>query len=131
VIEDLWLFALKMMTMVSKKNVNNNNIMTQIQATARLPSLSPPTLDARGAIITTWIAMTTMMHAAAVAQIVGETTRALKIVGRTTRGTGITMQCHATTNKQRAQQEVEPLAERRNEATGQHNNQPNKRGMIE
>ncbi len=41
------------------------------------------------------------------------------------------MQCHATTNKWRAQQEVEPLAERQREATRQHNNQPNKRGAME
>jgi hypothetical protein len=61
----------------------------------------------------------------------GETTRALKIVRGTTRGTGITTQCHATTNRGRAWQEVEPPAERQGEATGQHNNQPNKRGTME
>jgi hypothetical protein len=71
------------------------------------------------------------MQAAAAAQIMGETTRALKIVGGTTRGTGITMQRHVTTNKWRAQQEVEPPAERRREVTEQHNNQPNKKGMME
>jgi hypothetical protein len=120
-----------MTTTASNKNVDKDDIMTWIQATARLPSPSPPTPDARGAIVTTWIATTTTMHAATAAQIVGETTRALKIVGGTTRGTGITMQCHMTTNKQRAQQEVEPPAERRREATGQHNNQPNKRGTME
>ncbi len=40
-------------------------------------------------------------------------------------------QRHATTNKWRAQQEVELPAERRREATRQHNNQPNKRGVME
>jgi hypothetical protein len=83
-IEDLWLFLLQMMTTVSNKNVKDNNVMTQIQATARLSSPSPPLLDARGAIVTIWIAMMTTMHAAVAVQIVGETTRALKIVGGTT-----------------------------------------------
>jgi hypothetical protein len=117
--------------MALNKNVDDEDVMTQIQATARLPSPSPPTLDARGAIVMTWIATTTTMHAAAATQIVGETTRALKIVGGTTRGTGITTGCHTTINKRRAQQEVEPPAERQREATGQHNNQPNKRGAME
>jgi hypothetical protein len=86
--------------MVLNKNVDDDdNIMTWIQATARLPSPSPPTPDARGAIVTTRIATTTTMHTAAAAQIKGETKRALKIVGGTTRGTGITTQRHATTNK--------------------------------
>jgi hypothetical protein len=120
-----------MTMMVSNKNIDDNNVMTWIQAMARPPSLSPPTLDTRGAIVTTRVATTTTMHAAAPAQIVGETTRALKIAGGTTRGTGITTQCHATTNKRRAQQEVEPPAERRREATGKYNNQPNKRGLME
>jgi hypothetical protein len=62
---------------------------------------------------------------------VGETTRVLKIIRGTTRGTGIMTRCQATTNKGRAKQEVEPLAERRREATGQHNNQSNKRGAME
>ncbi len=79
-----------MTTMVLNKNANNNNVMTQIQAIARLLSPSPPTPDTRGAIIMTWIAKTTTMHAAAAAQIMGETTRPLKFVGRTMRGTGIT-----------------------------------------
>jgi hypothetical protein len=79
------------MTMMAlKKNINDDSIMTWIQATARPPSLSPPTPDARGAIVTTRIATTTTMHAAAAAQIMGETTRVLKIIGGTTRGTGIT-----------------------------------------
>jgi hypothetical protein len=67
------------MTMIaSKKNVDNDNVMTWIQVTARLPSPSPPMQDARGAIVATRIAMTTtMMHAAAAEQIKGETTRAL------------------------------------------------------
>ncbi len=120
-----------MTMMASNKNVDNDDVMTWIQATARLPSPSPLTPDKRGAIVTTRIATTTTMHAAAVAQIMGETTRALKIVGETRRGTGITTQCHATTNKRRAQQEVEPPAERRREATQQHNNQPNERGAME
>jgi hypothetical protein len=120
-----------MMTMASNKNIDNDNVMTWIQATARPPSPSPPVPDTRGAIVTTWIATTTTMHAAAVAQIMGETTRALQIVGGTTRGTGIRTQCHMTTNKRRAQKKVEPLAERRREATGKHNNQPNKRGAME
>ncbi len=113
-----------MSMMVSNKNVDNNEVMTWIQALARTP-------NARGAIVTTWIATTTTMHAAAAAQIVGETTRALKIVGGTTRGTGITMRRHATTNKRRARQEVELPAKRQREATRQHNNQPNKRGVLE
>ncbi len=117
--------------MVSNEIVNDDDVMTRIQATARPPSPSPPTPDARGAIVTTWIATTTTMHATAAARIVGETTRALKIVRGTTRGAGITTQRHVTTNKRRARQEVEPLAERRREATGQHNNQPNKRGAME
>jgi hypothetical protein len=117
-IKDLWPFPLQMTTMALNKNIDNNKVMTQIKATARLLSPSPPTPDARGAIITTWIATTTMMHAAAAVQIVGETTRALKIVRGTMRGTGITMQCHTTINKQRARQEVELPAERRREATG-------------
>ncbi len=74
-IKDLWLFPLQMTTMASNKNFVNNNVMTWIQAMARLPSPSPPTPNARGAIVTTWIATTTMMHAAAVARIVGETIR--------------------------------------------------------
>jgi hypothetical protein len=113
-----------MSMMVSNKNVDNNDVMTRIQALARTP-------NARGAIVTTWIVTTTTMHAAAAAQIVGETTRALKIVGGTTRGTGITTRRHATTNKRRARQEVELPAKRQREATRQHNNQPNKRGVIE
>ncbi len=120
-----------MTMMASNENINNDNVMTWIQATTRLPSPSPPMQDTRGAIVTTQIAMTAMMHAAAVAQIVGETTRALKVVGGTARGTGITTQGHVTTNKRRVQQEVELPAERRREATGQHNNQPNKRGVME
>jgi hypothetical protein len=120
-----------MMTMASNKNVNDDNVMTQIEATTKLPSPSFPMLDTRGAIVTTRIATTTMMHAVAAAQIVGETTRALKIIRGTTRGTGIMTQRLATTIKWRAQQQVEPLAERRREATGQHNNQPNKRGAME
>jgi hypothetical protein len=91
-----------MMAMASNENINNNNVMTWIQAMARLPSLSPPMPDARGAIITTWMMTTTTMHTAAVARIMGETTRALKIVGGMTRGTGIMMQCHRTTNKRNA-----------------------------
>jgi hypothetical protein len=117
--------------MVLNKNVNNDDVMTRIQAMARPPSLSPPTPDTRGTIVTTWIATMTMMHAAAAAQIVRETTRALKIVGGTTRGTGIATRCHAKSKKRRAQQEVEPSAERRREATRQHNNQLNKRGAME
>jgi hypothetical protein len=120
-----------MMMMALGKNVNDDNVMTRIQATARPPSPSPPTPEARGAIITTQIATTTTMHAAAAVQIMGETTRVLKIIGRTMRGTCITTQRHTTTNKQRAQQEAEPPAERRREATGQHNNQLNKRGGME
>jgi hypothetical protein len=61
----------------------------------------------------------------------GETTRVLKIIKGTMKVTGITMQCHVTTNKWRARQEVELLVERRREATEQHNNQPNKRGVME
>jgi hypothetical protein len=110
--------VLGMRMMASNKNVDNNDVMTRIQATARLLSLSCPTPEARGAIITTWIAMTRTMHAAAAARIKGETTRALKIVGGTTRGTSITTQRHATTNKRRVQQEVEPPSERWREATG-------------
>jgi hypothetical protein len=72
----------------------------------------------------------TRMHTAAAAQIMGETTRPLKIVGGTARDTGITT-CRETTNKRRVQQEVEPPAERRREATGQHNNQPNKRDPMQ
>jgi hypothetical protein len=87
--------------------------------------------DARSAIVTTQRATTTMMHTAMAARLMGETTRALKIVGGTTRGTGITTHRHATTNKRRARQDVEPPAERWREATGQHNNQPNKRGAME
>ena len=117
--------------MALNKKVEDEDIMTRIQAMARPPSPSPPTPDARGAIVTTRIATTTTMHAAAAARIKGETTRAFKIVGGTTRGTGITTQRHATTNKRRAGQEVEPSAERRREATGQHNNQTNKRGTME
>jgi hypothetical protein len=90
-----------MTTMALNKNVNDDNVMTRIQAAARPPS-SPSMSNARDAVITTWIATKTTMHAAAVAQIVGETTRALKIIGGTVRGTGITMQRHATTNKWRA-----------------------------
>jgi hypothetical protein len=90
-----------MMMMASNKNVNDDDVMTWIQATARLPSPSPPTPDARGTIITIWIAMTTTIHTAAVAQIMGETTRATKIVGGTTKGTGIMTRRHATTNKRR------------------------------
>ncbi len=101
-IEDLWPFPLGMTMMASNKKVDNDDIMTRIQATARPPSLSLPTLDTRGAFVTTWIATMTTIHAAAAAQIKGETTRASKIVEGTTRGTGITMQCHATTNKWRA-----------------------------
>ncbi len=41
------------------------------------------------------------------------------------------MRCHATTNKQRAQQEVKLPAERRREANRQHINQPNKRGSMD
>ncbi len=130
-IEDLWLFLSQMTMMASNKNVYNDDVMTQIKATARPPSPSPPTPNARGAIVMTWIARTTTIHTIAAAQIVGETTRALKIIGETTRGTGITTQCHATINKWSVQQEVEPPAERRREATGQHNNQPNKRGAME
>ncbi len=113
------------------ENVDDDNVMIRIQATARPPSPSPPTPDARGAIVTTRIATTTTIHAAAAARIKGETTRALRIVGRTRRGTGITTRLHTTTNKRRTQQEVEPPAERRREAPGQHNNQTNKRGMME
>jgi hypothetical protein len=51
--------------------------------------------------------------------------------GGTTRGTGITMQRHATIIERRARQEVEPPAERQREATRPHNNQSNKRGMME
>jgi hypothetical protein len=120
-----------MTTMASNKNINNDDVMIWIQAMARPPSPSPPTPDKRDAIVTTQIATTTTMHTAAVAQIMGETTRALKIVGGTTRGTGITTQHHTTTNKRRAQQEVEPPAERWREATRQHNNQPNERGAME
>jgi hypothetical protein len=120
------------MTMMGlNKNVVNDNIMTWIQATARPPSPSPPTPDARGTILTTRIGTTTTMHAAAAAQTMGEITRVLKIVGGTTRGTGIRTRCHMTTNKQRVRQEMEPPAERQREATGQHNNQPNKRGAME
>ncbi len=108
-----------MRKMVSNKNVNNKDVMTQIQATARLPSPSPPILDARGAIVMTRMATATTMHTAVVAQIKGETTRALKIVGGTTRGTGITTQRHGTTNKRRVRQEVKPPAERWRKATGQ------------
>ncbi len=117
--------------MAWNENVTNDDVMTWIQAMARPLSLSPPMPDPRGAIVTTRIAMTTTVHVAAAAQIKGETTRALKIVGGTTRGTGITTQRHGTTNKWRAQQEVEPPAERQREATGQHNSQPNKRGAME
>jgi hypothetical protein len=130
-IKDLWPFPSGMMTMALNKNVDNEGVMTLIQATARPPSPSPPTPDARGTIVTTRIVTTTTMHAAVAAQIKGETTSASKIVGGTTRGTGITTQRHATTNKQRARQEVEPPAERWREATKQHNNQPNKRGAME
>ncbi len=130
-IKDLWLFPLQMMTMALNKNVNNDNVITWIQATARPPSPSPPMPDARGAIVTTWIAMATIMHAATAAWIMGETTRVLKIIKGTMKVTGITMQCHVTTNKWRARQEVELLVERRREATEQHNNQPNKRGVME
>jgi hypothetical protein len=56
-----------MTMMASNENVNNNDVMTRIQATARLPSPSPPMPDARGAIVMTWIATTTTMQAAAVA----------------------------------------------------------------
>ena len=105
--------------------------MTWIQVMARPPTLSFPMPDARGAIVTTRIVMTTAIHAAAAAQILGETTRALKIVRGTLRGTGIMMQRHVATNKRMAQQEVESLAERWRKATRQHNNQPNKRGMME
>jgi hypothetical protein len=66
-IKDLWLFPLQMMTMALNKNVNNDNVITWIQATARPPSPSPPMPDARGAIVTTWIAMATIMHAATAA----------------------------------------------------------------
>ncbi len=117
--------------MASNKNVDDDDVMTRIQAMARPPSPSPPMPDARGAIITTWIATMTTKHAAVAAQIKGETTKALKIVGETMRGTGITTQRRATTNKQRARQEVESPAERRRKATGQHNKQPNKRGTME
>jgi hypothetical protein len=105
-IKDLWPFPLQMTKMALNDNINDDNVKTWIQAMARLPSPSPPMPDARGAIVTTRIAMTTTMHAAVVAQIVGETTRALKIVRGTTRATGIMTQCHATTNKWRVQQEV-------------------------
>ncbi len=84
---------------VSNKNIDNDNVMTWIQATARLPSPSPPMPDARGTIVTTQIATATTMHAAAAAQIKGEITRALKIIGGTTRGIGIMIQHHVTTNK--------------------------------
>jgi hypothetical protein len=114
-----------------KQKVDNDDFMTWFQATARPPSPSPPTPDAKVAIVTTQIVTMTTMHPAAAAQIKGETTRALKIGGGTTRGTDITTQSHATTNKRRAQQEVEPLVERWREATGQHNNHPNKRGAME
>jgi hypothetical protein len=87
-IKDLWPFLLGMTMMATNKNIDNDDVMTQIQATARPPSLSPPKPDARGAIVTTLIAMTTTMHAAVAAQIKGETTRALKIIGGTMRGTG-------------------------------------------
>ncbi len=117
--------------MVSNKNIDGNNMITWIKATARPPSPSPPTPDARGTIVTTQIVMTTTMHPAVAAQILAETTRALKIVGGTTRGTGTTTQCHTTTNKWRVGQEVEPPAERWREATGQHNNQPNKRDVMD
>jgi hypothetical protein len=130
-IEDLWPFLSGMMTMTSNKNIINNAVMTRIQATVRPPSLSPPTPDTRGTIVTTRIATMTTMHAAVAVQIKEETTRALKIVGGTTRGTGITARCHTATNKRKAQQEVELPAERRREATKQHNNQPNKRGAME
>jgi hypothetical protein len=120
-----------MTMMASNKNIDDDDVMTQIQAMVRLLSPSPPMPDTRVAIITTWIATMPTMHAAAAAQIVGETTRALKILGGTTRGTGIMMQRHTTTNKGRVQQEVEPPNEKQREATGQHNKQPNKRGAME
>jgi hypothetical protein len=44
---------LQIMTMALNKKVDNNDVMTRIQAMARLPSLSPPTPDSRGAIVTT------------------------------------------------------------------------------
>ncbi len=96
-----------------KRKCWRQQIMTRIQATTRLPSPSPPMPDTRGPIITTRIATTTKMHAAAAAQIMGKTTGVLKTVGGTRRCTGITMQCHVTTNNWRAQQEVEPPAEKR------------------
>jgi hypothetical protein len=61
----------------------------------------------------------------------GGENKGIKDCRRTIRGTGITTQRYTTTNKQMVQQEVEPPAERRREATGQHNNQPNKRGAKE
>jgi hypothetical protein len=92
------------MTMMAlNKNADNKDIMTRIQAMARLPTPSPPMPDARGAIVTTWIVTARTMHTAVAARIMGEATRALKIVGGTTRGTGITTRCNATTNKRRVQ----------------------------
>jgi hypothetical protein len=76
-IKDLWPFPLQMTTMALNKNIDNGNVMTRIQVMVRLPSLSPPMLDARGIIIMTWIAMTTTIHTTGGAQIVGETTRVL------------------------------------------------------
>ncbi len=117
--------------MVSNKDIDDDNVMTCIQITARTPSPSPPTPDARGTIVTTWIATTTTMHAVAAARIMVETTRVIKIAGGTTRGTCITRQRHATTKKWRAQQEMEPPTDRLRKAKGQHNEQPNKRGTME
>ncbi len=90
-----------MMLMASNKNINDDDIMTRIQATARLPSPFPHMPDARVAIVTTWIATTATMYTAAAVQIVAETMRVSKIIGGTRRGTGITMQHHVTTYKQR------------------------------
>ncbi len=57
------------MMLVSNENVDDEDVMTWIQLTARPLSPSPPTPDTRGAIVTTWIMMMTMMHAAVAAQI--------------------------------------------------------------
>ncbi len=70
----------QMTTMALNENVVDDDIMTWIQARARQPSPSLTTLDARGAIVTTRIAMTTKMHAAVAVRIVGETIRVLKII---------------------------------------------------
>jgi hypothetical protein len=56
-----------MTTMVLNKNVNDDDVMTPIQATARPPAPSPPMPDARGGIVTTQIATKTTIHAAAAA----------------------------------------------------------------